>query len=137
MLASLAALIGASKKIRTTFGTAFTVEPSTGSDPITNAWASATGCCETVVDQAKQRKITRFSATRSKSRIKPRSCMKLLANGCCLYLKTPYGLYISYTLLAIFVFTPPPCYNEWYEKKAFRVFFITPPLPYVSCSVID
>src|SRR5579885_1412383 len=41
--ARLRELIGALKKIRITDGSVLMVEPSTGSEPITNEWANATG----------------------------------------------------------------------------------------------
>jgi hypothetical protein len=50
--AMLAGPIAALKKMRTTFGTVLTVDPSTGSDPTTKACACATDAGEFVSIQA-------------------------------------------------------------------------------------
>src|SRR5712691_7613905 len=50
--------------MRTIPGTASTVEPSTGSEPITNAWADAVGDCHKRAEPIKSRKLNTSAATK-------------------------------------------------------------------------
>src|SRR6266566_1469683 len=58
----LAELIGVLKKIRTTAGAVGIVEPSTGSEPITKACASAAGGRNTIGNQLSTSNIQRLNA---------------------------------------------------------------------------
>src|SRR5205085_340315 len=63
--ATLAELMASSKKMRTTDGVVVTVEPSTGSEPITKACANATGGCDGRNNQVDARKTLRLNAITS------------------------------------------------------------------------
>src|SRR5690242_18664275 len=114
----LAGLMAASKKMRTTRGALATVEPSMGSEPITKACAYATGCETSKLDQLSSRRMvlsTMNSSLLFKECICDIAC--LMKKGYFSHLTN--ALYLSWDLLAIFVFTPGSCYNGT-ENVIFR-----------------